>query len=256
MNRIDNIFKQPEKKLSLYLTAGYPEFQSTIEIVTSMDKAGVSLVEIGIPFSDPLADGPVIQNSSSVAINNGMNIELLLNQIAEIRKQSEIPIVLMGYYNPILKYGDNKFFADAIHSGVDGFLIPDLPMDVYRNKYKNLIESKDGKMIFMITPQTSENRIREIDKLATGFIYIVSSFAVTGGLLAQSNAHLSFFEKVKNMKLRNPTMIGFGISNKETFDSCCAFANGAIIGSSFIKSIETSKQLKNDTEKFVRTILS
>ena len=237
MNRINQKLKEDKKIISIYFTAGYPELDNTVEILQSLEKSGVDMVEIGLPFSDPLADGPTIQASSTQALRNGMTTDLLFNQLKDIRKSVKIPLIIMGYFNPILQYGVERFCETCKGIGIDGLIIPDLPVDVYIEKYKSIFEKNNLINVFLITPQTSDDRIRFIDSISNGFIYMVSSASVTGSQEGFGEAQKSYFERIANMKLQNPQIVGFGISNRETFKQATQFAKGAIIGSAFIKFI-------------------
>ena len=253
INGINKLFQEKKKDiLSIYFTAGFPKLNDTKTIINELAANGVDMVEIGMPFSDPLADGPTIQRSSEKALENGMTIKLLLKQIENFRNEtSGIPLILMGYLNPVLQYGIEKFCKDASDRGIDGVIIPDLPLQEYLDEYKSTFEKYNLKNIFLITPQTSENRIRLIDENSDGFIYLVSSSSTTGGINAIGVDQENYFKRIKGMKLKNPTMIGFGISDNKTFTKACEYANGAIIGSAFIKVINESKDLKKDIEVFV-----
>ncbi|MDG1475911.1 MAG: tryptophan synthase subunit alpha [Vicingaceae bacterium] len=255
MSRIELTFKNKKNILNVYLTAGYPNFNDTVEIVKELAKNGVDMVEIGMPFSDPLADGPTIQNSSQTAIKNGINLELIFNQIEEIRNTVDIPILLMGYYNQVLQYGADLFFEKAKSVGVDGFIIPDLPLDIYQKEYLQKVESLGLDMIFLITPQTTNERIKLIDSKSSGFLYVVSSFAITGSKSDIQQSQIDYFKHINNIGLKNPKLIGFGISDKKTFDTACQHAEGAIIGSAFIKSLEGSKNIKQTVKEFITTVL-
>ncbi|MBL4668703.1 MAG: tryptophan synthase subunit alpha [Flavobacteriales bacterium] len=255
MKRVEKLFKEKKNILNIYLTAGYPNLNDTIEVVKELANNGVDMVEIGMPFSDPLADGPTIQNSSQVAIKNGITLELIFNQIEEIRKTVEIPIVLMGYYNQVLQYGADSFFEKAKAVGVDGFIIPDLPLDIYEKEHQQKVESLGLNMIFLITPQTTDERIILIDSKSSGFLYVVSSFAITGSKSDIQQSQIDYFKRINNLKLKNPKLIGFGISDKKTFDTACQHAEGAIIGSAFIKAFEGSKNIKQTVKEFITTVL-
>ena len=254
MKNIKDIFQKKKNILNIYITAGYPKLNDTVNIVKELAKNKVDLIEIGMPYSDPLADGPTIQNSSKIALQNGITLDIIFQQVQEIRKTVNTPIILMGYYNQILQYGADIFFKKAKEVGVNGFIIPDLPIDCYQEKYKTLFQELDLAMIFLITPQTKTERIHLIDFESTGFLYIVSSFAVTGSKSDIQENQLKYFKKINNLKLKNPTLIGFGISDKKTFDIACENANGAIIGSAFIKALENSKNVIECTQEFVQTI--
>lgn len=257
MNRIKNLFQQNDKNiLSVFCTAGFPELNSITSVLEELQNNGVDMVEIGMPFSDPTADGPVIQYSNTIAIQNGMMLKVLFEQLKGIRAKIKIPLVLMGYLNPALQYGFDNFLRDAHACGIDGVIIPDLPMYEYETFYKEKFEQYQLENIFLVTPQTAENRIRKIDALTDAFIYIVSSNAITGG---NSNIQLeqeNYFQRIKSMQLNNPTLIGFGIKDKETFDTACLYANGAIIGTAFINAIDHSKDIKQDIQQFIHKIKS
>jgi tryptophan synthase alpha chain len=255
MSRIEQTFKTNKNILNVYLTAGYPNLNDTVEIVQELVKNGVNMVEIGMPFSDPLADGPTIQNSSQVAIKNGITLELIFNQVEEIRKTVDIPIVLMGYYNQVLQYGAESFFEKAETVGVDGFIIPDLPLDIYEKEHQQKVKSLGLDMIFLITPQTTDNRIKLIDCKSSGFLYVVSSFAITGSKSDIQQSQINYFKRINNLNLKNPKLIGFGISDKRTFDTACEHSEGAIIGSAFIKAFEGSKDIKQTVKEFITTVL-
>lgn len=255
MNRINNLFQTKQKNiLSVFCTAGFPELNSIVPVLEELQNNGVDMVEIGMPFSDPTADGPVIQYSNTIAINNGMKLKVLFEQLKGVRAKIHIPLVLMGYINPALQYGIDNFLDDASACGIDGVIIPDLPLYEYENFYKNKFEEHHLKNIFLITPQTSEERIRRIDAISDAFIYIVSSNAITGGNANIEDQQEKYFDRIKNMQLKNPTMIGFGIRDKKTFDTASKYANGAIIGTAFINAIDKSKNLKEDIQKFIQSI--
>lgn len=256
MNRLENLFKHKKNILNIYTTAGFPNLKDTIEVVQELKVSGADMVEIGMPFSDPLADGQTIQESSQVAIKNGITLDIIFNQIKEIRKTVEIPIMLMGYFNQIFKYGIERFLAKAKQVGVDGLIIPDLPLDIYQEKYKKLFDKYDLKLSFLITPQTSDERIKLIASESTAFLYIVSSYATTGGKSDIQKSQIEYFEKIKSMDLNTPTLIGFGISNQKTFDTACQYANGAIIGSAFIKALKDGKEIKDTVRGFVEEIIN
>ncbi|WP_418511353.1 tryptophan synthase subunit alpha [Corallibacter sp.] len=240
MNRIQHKLNEDKKLLSIYFTAGYPNLNDTVEIIQDLEKSGVDMIEIGLPFSDPLADGPTIQASSTQALKNGMTTEVLFKQLKDIRKSVSIPLIIMGYFNPILQFGVEAFCKKCNEIGIDGLIIPDLPVDVYHEHYKSIFESYGLINVFLITPQTSEKRIRFIDSISNGFIYMVSSASVTGSKTGFGDEQTQYFERIKNMNLKNPQVIGFGISNKETFTQATTYAKGAIIGSAFIKHIKNN----------------
>jgi len=254
MTRIEKIFRSKQNILNIYITAGFPKLNDTVEIIQELAANGVDMVEIGMPFSDPIADGPTIQESSTVAINNGITLELIFNQIAEIRKTVSIPIIMMGYYNQMLNYGAIHFFRKAKEVGVDGFIIPDLPLAVYQEKYKSIFTALELHMVFLITPQTTADRVRLLDSESSGFLYMVSSFAITGSKNDIQQNQLDYFKRIHSLNLSNPKLIGFGISNKKTFDTACEYAEGAIIGSAFIKALKQATNLKETVIEFVKGI--
>ena len=237
MNRINQKLKEDKKLLSIYFTAGYPNINDTATIIENLEKSGVDMIEIGLPFSDPLADGPTIQASSTQALKNGMTTDLLFKQLKDIRKSVSIPLIIMGYFNPMLQYGVEAFCKKCQDVGVDGLIIPDLPVDVYHSNYKATFEKYGLINVLLITPQTSDERIRYIDSVSNGFIYMVSSASVTGSQSGFGNAQTDYFKRIANMNLNNPQIVGFGISNNETFTQATTHAKGAIIGSAFIKHI-------------------
>ncbi|WP_207425308.1 tryptophan synthase subunit alpha [Pedobacter sp. SYSU D00535] len=236
MNRLKQLFEEKKGNiLSIYYTAGYPNLNSTLDIAEALEKAGADFLEIGVPYSDPLADGPVIQKSSQTAIDNGMTVKLLFEQLKDLRKRVSIPVLLMGYVNPVLQYGVENFCASCAEVGVDGVIVPDLPMYEYEEMYKDCFEGHKLSNIFLITPTTSEARIRKIDELSNGFIYLLSTSSTTGKNLSVSNEIEDYFARIKGMNLKNPTMIGFGISDNKSFSKASEYANGAIVGSAFVK---------------------
>ena len=234
MNRINQKLQENKKILSIYFSAGYPNLNDTVQIIQDLEKNGVDMIEIGLPFSDPLADGPTIQASSTQALHNGMTTQVLFDQLKDIRKTVNIPLVIMGYFNPMLQYGVEKFCVTCAEIGIDGLIIPDLPVDVYADEYKAIFEKYGLKNIFLITPQTSDERIHFIDSVSDGFIYMVSSASVTGSSAGFGNTQEAYFQRIVQMNLKNPQVIGFGINNSETFQQATQFAKGAIIGSAFI----------------------
>jgi tryptophan synthase alpha chain len=255
-NRIHTLFKEkPENILSVYFTAGFPNFDDTIKIIKNLEKAGVDMVEVGFPFSDPLADGPVIQQSSQKAIENGMSLNVLFEQLKELRKESSIPVVLMGYLNPVLQYGEKQFIEDCQKVGVDGIIIPDMPVDYYIDQLQGLCEEKNVSNIMLITPETKEQRIKFIDETSNGFIYMVSSNSITGSN-KNLNGQTDYFKRIKNMKLKNQTIIGFGIHNNETFNNACKYSAGAIVGSAFIKHLENTSTDFLSIQQFINSIRS
>ena len=237
MNRIQKKLKEDKKLLSIYFSAGYPALNDTVEIIKKLENSGVDMIEIGLPFSDPLADGPTIQESSTQSLKNGMHTELIFEQLKDIRKSVSIPLVLMGYFNPMLQYGVEAFCRKCKEIGIDGFIIPDLPADVYHEQYKEIFEKYELLNIFLITPQTSDERIRYIDTISEGFIYMVSSASTTGAKSGFGDIQQNYFKRISDLNLKNPQIVGFGISNKETFLQATTYAKGAIIGSAFIKHL-------------------
>lgn len=236
MNRIDRLFQEKKQNiLSVYFTAGYPKLDDTVPVIRALESQGVDLIEVGIPFSDPMADGPTIQQSGTVALRNGMSLKVLFAQLKDIRKSVNIPLILMGYLNPILQYGIENFCRDCAETGIDGMIIPDLPFADYLTQFKPVVERYGLHCIMLITPETSDERIRQIDENTSGFIYMVSTASTTGAKDSFDEKTLGYFRRIDAMNLRNPRMIGFGISNKATFDAACAHANGAIIGSAFVR---------------------
>ncbi len=237
MNRINKKLQEEGKLLSIYFTAGYPQVNDTVKIIQELEKNGVDMIEIGLPFSDPLADGPTIQESSTTALKNGMHTTLLFEQLKDIRKSVSIPLVLMGYFNPMLQYGVEAFCKKCHEIGIDGIIMPDLPLDVYQQEYEAIYKKYGLTNVFLITPQTSEKRIRQIDKASDGFIYMVSSASVTGAKEGFGEEQQNYFQRIAEMHLKNPQIVGFGVSNSETFQQATQNAKGAIIGSAFIKHL-------------------
>lgn len=255
MNRIDQLFAKKKKEvLSVYFTAGYPDLKDTVPVLQSLERNGVDLVEIGILFSDPMADGPVIQASGTQALKNGMSLRELFRQLSNVRQSVSMPLVLMGYLNPIMQFGFEHFCAEANRCGVDGVIIPDLPFADYLKDYKPIAEKHGIHMIMLITPETSEERIRLIDENTSGFIYMVSSASVTGAKSVFGDENLQYFRRVNSMNLKNPRLIGFGISNKMTFDAACENASGAIIGSKFVSLLGSEKSIEAAVDKLMEAI--
>lgn len=243
MNRIDQLLQNKKSRIvNIYFTAGYPNLDSTIPIIRLLEKNGAGLIEIGMPFSDPLADGPVIQESSRIALENGMTTELLFEQLQNLRTLTEIPVVLMGYLNPVLQYGIEKFLIRMESCGIDGLILPDLPPEVYETQYKSLFEKYNVFPIFLVTPQTKPDRLIYLDSLSKGFLYAVSSSSTTGGKAGFDENHIAYFERLASEKLKNPRMIGFGISNNESLETVFRYASGAIIGSAFIKNLNKNTE--------------
>ncbi|WP_162051376.1 tryptophan synthase subunit alpha [Pontibacter pamirensis] len=254
-NRIKTLFEQkPQGLLSVYFTAGYPNLEDTVPIILELEKNGVDLIEVGMPFSDPLADGPTIQQSSDIALRNGMTIPKLFEQLKNIRQQTQIPLVLMGYLNPVMQYGVERFCQKAQEIGIDGIILPDLPLSDYVREYKQVFEQHNLCKIFLVTPQTPEKRIREIDSHTNGFVYMVSSASTTGSTTGKAVANTDYFQRVRQMELRNPSLIGFGIHDNNTFSQACQHAKGAIIGSAFIKALAQEGTLQENIQSFIQRI--
>jgi tryptophan synthase alpha chain len=254
MNRIDQLFlNKPEEILNIYCTAGFPALNDTLTIMETLQQSGADMVELGMPFSDPLADGPVIQESSTRAIANGMRISVLFEQLKGFRDRISLPVILMGYMNPVLQFGVENFCKKCAETGVDGIILPDLPMDEFETEYRPIFEKYGLHLIFLVTPETSEARIRKIDSLSKGFVYAVSSSSTTGKDKDMGDQQ-AYFARLKEMKLKNPVLIGFGIKDKQTFQAACANSNGAIIGSAFVKAIENSTNLQSSIQSFVQGI--
>lgn len=254
-NRINTLFKKNKKALlSVYYTAGFPVLKDTVRIGKLLEGAGVDILEIGVPFSDPVADGPVIQASNKTALDSGMTLHLLLEQVSELRPQVKAPIILMGYFNPIFQFGVKAFCEAAGAAGVDGLIIPDLPLLEYQEMYKATFEINGLQNIFLISPTTAEERIRAIDKVSDGFIYAVSSSSTTGAKKGFSEEQLDYFERLKKMKLKNSLLIGFGVSNHETFAAVCQYSAGAIVGSAFISMLKESSNWEDDIPNFVKAL--
>jgi tryptophan synthase alpha chain len=255
MNRITKLFQTKTANiLSIYFTAGHPQLNDTAKIIKAIEKSGADIIEIGMPFSDPIADGPVIQQSNQVALKNGMSLSLLFEQLKNIRKEISIPLLLMGSLNPVFKFGVEKYCAACKETGIDGTIIPDLPAYEYEEKYQRVFEKNDLFNIFLITPQTDEARVKYLDNISRGFIYMVSSYSTTGSGkgLDQST---EYFERLSKMNLKNPRLIGFGIKDKSTFQNACKYANGAIIGTAFIKAIEQKSALEESVKNFIKEII-
>ena len=255
MSRIKKLFDTKHNRiLNVYCTAGYPHLTSTLEVMNALQNNGADLIELGMPYSDPLADGPVIQNSGLVALANGMTIETLFAQLKDVRKEFNVPIILMGYMNPVLQYGFEKFCSSAAAVGVDGLILPDLPEYEFETEYGAIIKQYGLDFIFLVTPETSDERIKKLDSLSTGFLYAVSSSSTTGSDKNMTDVD-SYLQKLQSMLLKNPVLVGFGIKDKESFDKACAHSNGAIIGSAYIKSLENSTDVSATTKEFFETIL-
>lgn len=258
MNRLSHLFQsKPRDILNVYFTAGYPELESTVTVIRSLAESGADLIEVGIPYSDPMADGETIQRSSMRALKNGMTLNLLFEQLAKARRHTEIPLVLMGYYNQVMQYGAERFVKAAAAAGVDGLILPDLPAYEYDRDFRALAEQTGLQISFLITPQTSDERIQEIAQTSTGFIYVVSSSSITGGSSRISDEQRAYFERIAALNLPNPKLIGFGISDAETFRAACEYFNGAIIGSAFIRALGAGeRRVEAATREFVDSILA
>lgn len=254
MNRINKKLREKSKLLSIYFSAGYPNLNETASIIKNLEESGVDMVEIGLPFSDPLADGPTIQNSGNIALKNGMTTEILFSQLEDIRKEVEIPLLIMGYFNPILQYGVESFCKKCKEVGIDGLIIPDLPVDVYQSKYQQIFEKYNLVNVFLVTPQTSVERIRYIDSVSNGFIYLVSSASTTGAQNTFGESQMKYFDEIHKMELKTPQIVGFGISNKETFDQATKTTHGAIIGSAFVNFL-SDNPIEN-IPTFIQSILN
>lgn len=255
MSRLTDLFKQKkERVLNVYCTAGYPHLNSTLEVMVSLQNNGANIIELGMPYSDPLADGEVIQNSSLIALDNGMTIDTLFEQLATMRQTIQIPVVLMGYMNPILQYGFEAFCKKAKAVGVDGLILPDLPLYEFEQVYGKTIQENELDFIFLVTPETPEARLRQLDHLSTGFLYAVSSSATTGTDKDFTKVAL-YLERLKSMELKNPLLVGFGIKDKKSFDAVTAYANGAIIGSAYIQALSKGNAVEATTAAFLKGVL-
>jgi tryptophan synthase alpha chain len=256
MSRIKELFQKKNYNiLNVYCTAGYPQLNSTLQVMHALQSNNVDMIELGMPYSDPLADGPVIQHSGTVALHNGMTIKKLFEQLKDFRKEIHLPVLLMGYMNPILQYGFEKFCADASEVGIDGLILPDLPEYEFETMYGAVIKKYGLDFIFLVTPETSEERIKKLDELSTGFLYAVSSSSITGRDKDFSSVE-KYLERLQSMKLKNSILVGFGIKDKQTFEAACKYANGAIIGTAFVKALENADNVEQATEDFIKTILN
>ncbi len=256
MSRIKELFERKQNNvLNVYCTAGYPELNSTTEVMNALQANGADLIELGMPYSDPLADGPVIQHSSTIALNNGMTIQELFNQLKDCRKDISVPVVLMGYMNPVLQYGFEQFCKDAAAVGVDGLILPDLPEYEFETEFGAIIKQYGLDFIFLVTPETSDERIKKLDSLSSGFLYAVSSSSTTGSDKNMTDVD-AYLQKLKNMQLKNPVLVGFGIKDKQTFDAACTHANGAIIGTAFIKALDDTTDVESTVKKFLDGVLN
>ncbi len=257
MSRLQNLFEQKENRkiLNVYCTAGFPQLESTLDVMQALQQSGADIIELGIPYSDPLADGPVIQASGSKALENGMSIAKLFEQLKDFRKTINVPVVLMGYLNPVLQYGFERFCADAARVGVDGLILPDLPMYEFETEYGANIKKYGLDFIFLVTPETSDERIRQVDALSTGFIYAVSSSSTTGGD-KDFNVAQNYLQKLQQLQLKNKVLVGFGISDKQSFDAATTHTSGGIIGSAYIKALQQGGDISTTTTAFLNKILN
>ncbi len=256
MSRLKDLFeKKKERVLNVYCTAGFPEADSTIKVMQALQDNGADIIELGMPYSDPLADGPVIQQSSSIALKNGMTISILFQQLTDFRKKVNLPVILMGYMNPVLQYGFEKFCSDAAAVGVDGLILPDLPEFEFDHHYKQIIQQYGLDFIFLITPETSEERIHNLDARSTGFLYAVSSSSTTGSTKNMDHVD-AYLMRLKSYNLKNPVLVGFGIKDKLSFDAACTYTNGAIIGSAYINALQNGSDVTKSTKEFLSPVLS
>jgi tryptophan synthase alpha chain len=255
MNRIEKLFSRGNKNiLSIYFTAGYPGLNDTLPIIKELDNAGVDMIEIGMPFSDPVADGPVIQRSSEKALQNGMSLNLLFKQLEKVREVTDLPLIMMGYINPFFRFGMENFIRKCIETGIDGTIIPDLPVEEYLESYVSLYERNNIFNIFLISPQTPEERIKYLDSISKGFLYMVSTSSTTGIKKGFDNSQAAYFRKIRDLNLNTPELIGFGISDKSSFDEACTYSSGAIIGSAFIKALDERGNLAENIKRFISFI--
>jgi len=255
MSRIGELFKRKrERVLNVYCTAGFPQLDSTLEVMEALQENGTDLIELGMPYSDPLADGPVIQASSTKALQNGMTISVLFDQLKNFRQKIHVPVVLMGYLNPLLQYGFERFCAKAAEVGVDGLIIPDIPMFEFETEYRKVLNQYNLDFVFLVTPETSEERILKLDQLSSGFLYAVSSSSLTG-MDKDFSPVEAYLGRLKSLPLKNPVLVGFGIKDKASFEAASKYTNGAIIGSAYIKALEAGNGIKQDTQAFLQTVL-
>jgi tryptophan synthase alpha chain len=255
MNRLNKLFlTKKEKVLSVYFSAGHPQLNDTADIITNLVKAGADIIEVGMPFSDPVADGPVIQQSSLKALKNGMSVKLLFEQLSDIRQKTQVPIVLMGYINPVMQFGVEKFCEKCQQVGVDGLILPDLPPEIYNENYRSAFEKHNLCNILLVPPQTSDDRILQLDKWSSGFLYIVAASSTTGATQSFHTYQIDYFKRLQKLNLTNPKLIGFGISTSESFNQACNYANGAIIGSAFIKVLEEHNNSPEAISRFIKEI--
>ena len=256
MNRLNELFQRKQSNvLNVYCTAGYPQLQSTLEVMKALQDNGADIIELGMPYSDPLADGPVIQHSSSIALANGMTIEKLFAQLQGFRKEIYVPVILMGYMNPVLQYGFERFCQHAAALPIDGLILPDLPEHEFETEYGPIMQRYGLDFVFLVTPETSEERIKKLDALSTGFLYAVSSSSTTGSDKNMTDVN-AYLQRLKNYGLKNPVLVGFGIKDKATFETACRHANGAIIGTAFIKALENTEDVSKTAAAFIKNIIS
>lgn len=256
MSRIEELFKKKRKKiLNVYCTAGFPHLEDTLAVMKALQQHGADMIELGMPYSDPLADGPVIQHSSAMALRNGMTIKKLFEQLKGFRKEISIPVLLMGYMNPILQYGFEQFCSDASAVGIDGLIVPDLPEFEFESEYGTIIRKHGLDFVFLVTPETSEDRVKKLDKLSNGFLYAVSSSSTTGKDKNLADAG-NYLQGLKALTSKNPVLVGFGIRDRQTFEAACEHANGAIIGTAFIKALENNNSVNEATKNFLSQIIS
>lgn len=256
MKRLQQLFSNKSTNiLNVYVTAGYPQLESTLEVMKALQDYGADMIELGMPYSDPMADGETIQNSSSIAIANGMTIKKLFKQLQDFRDTIHIPVVLMGYLNPVMQYGFEKFCSDAAALGIDGLILPDMPEHAFETQYQPVIKEYGLDFIFLVAPETSEERVRKLDVLSSGFLYAVSSSSLTG---TDKNFDVvnTYLQRLENYHLQNPVLVGFGIKDKQTFQAACAHTQGAIIGSAYIKALEKATAVKEATRRFLQDILN
>jgi len=255
MNRLEELFQRKKNNvLNVYCTAGFPQLNSTLEVMKALQDNGADIIELGMPYSDPLADGPVIQSSGSKALQNGMTIEKLFAQLQDCRKEIYVPVILMGYMNPVLQYGFERFCKHAASIPIDGLILPDLPEHEFETEYGAIIRRYGLDFIFLLTPETSEERIKKLDELSTGFLYAVSSSSTTGNKKDFSEVE-KYLQRLKSMNLKNPILVGFGVKDKQSFESASKHSNGAIIGTAYIKAIEHTDNIEQDTKEFLQSVL-
>jgi len=255
MNRIDKLFQSGKKDiLSVYFTAGYPKLDDTVKIIKSLSEYGVDMIEIGVPFSDPMADGPVIQASGQQALNNGMTQKVLFKQLEDIRHTTDIPLVMMSYINTAMQFGFKEYCENCAKVGIDGLIIPDLPLEVFQADYEQHVKANSLKYIQLVTPETPDERIREIDSVSTGFVYMVSSASTTGAQKSFDDTKRQYFRHIQEMNLTNPTLVGFGVSNRETFRAAADYSRGCIIGSAFIKLLGTCGSIDEAVKTLIKNV--